>query len=76
MYAGKDALEQVVQMDSIDMVLTAMVGYSGLLPTLKAIRAGKHIALANKETLVVVITSYSIHYTKLYDVAYANYSGK
>jgi len=52
-YAGKEALEQVVQMDSIDMVLTAMVGYSGLLPTLNAIRAGKHIALANKETLVV-----------------------
>ena len=52
-YAGKAALEQVVQMDSIDMVLTAMVGYSGLLPTLNAIRAGKHIALANKETLVV-----------------------
>ncbi len=52
-YAGKEALEQVVQMDSVDMVLTAMVGYSGLLPTLKAIQAGKHIALANKETLVV-----------------------
>lgn len=52
-YAGKEALEQVVQMDRVDVVLTAMVGYSGLLPTLKAIRAGKHIALANKETLVV-----------------------
>jgi 1-deoxy-D-xylulose-5-phosphate reductoisomerase len=52
-YAGTEALEQVVQMDCIDMVLTAMVGYSGLLPTLNAIRAGKHIALANKETLVV-----------------------
>ncbi|PTN10466.1 1-deoxy-D-xylulose 5-phosphate reductoisomerase [Mangrovibacterium marinum] len=52
-YAGKDALDQIVAMDSIDMVLTAMVGYSGLLPTLNAIRAGKHIALANKETLVV-----------------------
>ena len=52
-YAGNKALEQVVQMESIDMVLTAMVGYSGLLPTIKAIEAGKHIALANKETLVV-----------------------
>ncbi len=52
-YAGAKALESVVQMDSIDMVLTSMVGYSGLLPTIKAIEAGKHIALANKETLVV-----------------------
>ncbi|MFV0378662.1 MAG: 1-deoxy-D-xylulose-5-phosphate reductoisomerase [Mangrovibacterium sp.] len=52
-FAGREALEQIVQMDSIDMVLTAMVGYSGLIPTLNAIRAGKHIALANKETLVV-----------------------
>ncbi len=52
-YAGADALEQVVQMDQIDMVLTALVGYAGLRPTLAAIRAGKHIALANKETLVV-----------------------
>jgi 1-deoxy-D-xylulose-5-phosphate reductoisomerase len=40
-------------MDSVDMVLTAMVGYSGLLPTIHAIKKGKHIALANKETLVV-----------------------
>ena len=52
-FAGPDALEQVVQMDGIDMVLTALVGYAGLRPTLAAIRAGKHIALANKETLVV-----------------------
>ena len=52
-YAGAKALESVVQMDSIDMVLTSMVGYAGLLPTIKAIEAGKHIALANKETLVV-----------------------
>ncbi len=52
-FAGKEALEQVVQLDSIDLVVTAMVGYSGLLPTLNAIKAGKHIALANKETLVV-----------------------
>jgi 1-deoxy-D-xylulose-5-phosphate reductoisomerase len=52
-FAGKEALEQVVQLDTIDMVVTAMVGYSGLIPTLKAIEAGKHIALANKETLVV-----------------------
>jgi 1-deoxy-D-xylulose-5-phosphate reductoisomerase len=52
-FAGADALNQVVQMDTIDMVLTAMVGYSGLLPTYHAIKAKKNIALANKETLVV-----------------------
>ncbi len=52
-YCGIDALASVVQMDSIDLVLTSMVGYAGLLPTLKAIEAGKAIALANKETLVV-----------------------
>lgn len=52
-YAGHSALASVVQMDSIDIVLTSMVGYAGLLPTIKAIEAGKHIALANKETLVV-----------------------
>lgn len=52
-YAGLNSIASVVQMDSIDMVLTAMVGYAGLLPTIKAIEAGKPIALANKETLVV-----------------------
>ncbi|GAB4238117.1 MAG: 1-deoxy-D-xylulose-5-phosphate reductoisomerase [Ekhidna sp.] len=52
-YAGGKALASVVEMESIDMVLTALVGYSGLLPTIKAIEAGKTIALANKETLVV-----------------------
>lgn len=52
-YAGAKAVASVVQMESIDIVLTAMVGYAGLLPTIKAIEAGKHIALANKETLVV-----------------------
>ncbi|HNS12082.1 MAG TPA: 1-deoxy-D-xylulose-5-phosphate reductoisomerase [Bacteroidia bacterium] len=52
-FAGEEALGQVVRMDDIDLVLTAMVGYAGLEPTLNAIRAGKHIALANKETLVV-----------------------
>ncbi|MDR6563924.1 MULTISPECIES: 1-deoxy-D-xylulose-5-phosphate reductoisomerase [unclassified Arcicella] len=52
-YAGAKALEAVVQMDTIDIVLTSMVGYAGLIPTIKAIEAGKHIALANKETLVV-----------------------
>tara|TARA_B110000046_G_C13007570_1_gene405075 strand:- start:1351 stop:2511 length:1161 start_codon:yes stop_codon:yes gene_type:complete len=52
-YTGADALEQVVQMEDIDIVLTAMVGFAGLRPTLKAIEAGKQIALANKETLVV-----------------------
>ena len=52
-YAGADSLSQVVQMEEIDIVLTALVGYAGLRPTLAAIEAGKHIALANKETLVV-----------------------
>jgi 1-deoxy-D-xylulose-5-phosphate reductoisomerase len=52
-YSGGEALEQVVEVDGIDMVLTAMVGAAGLKPTLRAIDAGKHIALANKETLVV-----------------------
>jgi len=52
-YSGADALEQVVEMEGIDMVLTGLVGAAGLKPTLNAIRAGKHIALANKETMVV-----------------------
>jgi 1-deoxy-D-xylulose-5-phosphate reductoisomerase len=52
-YAGLNSIAEVVQMDTVDMVLTAMVGYAGLLPTIKAIEAGKPIALANKETLVV-----------------------
>jgi 1-deoxy-D-xylulose-5-phosphate reductoisomerase len=52
-YAGPEAIEQVVEAQSIDVVLTAMVGFSGLKPTIKAIEAGKTIALANKETLVV-----------------------
>jgi len=52
-YAGAEALSQVVQMETVDLVLTALVGYAGLIPTLAAIGAGKNIALANKETLVV-----------------------
>lgn len=52
-WTGADAIEQVVQDSEIDMVLTAMVGFSGLKPTIAAIEAGKSIALANKETLVV-----------------------
>jgi 1-deoxy-D-xylulose-5-phosphate reductoisomerase len=52
-FAGESALASVVQMDTIDLVLTALVGYAGLKPTIKAIEAGKTIALANKETLVV-----------------------
>lgn len=52
-YAGADALCQVVQMEPVDVVLTALVGFSGLRPTISAIKAGKPIALANKETLVV-----------------------
>ena len=52
-FAGQNAIAQVVEMDTIDVVLTALVGYAGLIPTVHAIRAGKQIALANKETLVV-----------------------
>lgn len=52
-FAGKEALAQVVTFGTVDVVVTATVGYSGLLPTVNAIRAGKVIALANKETLVV-----------------------
>ena len=51
-YAGADAICQVVESQPIDIVLTAMIGYAGLRPTMSAIRAGKIIALANKETLV------------------------
>ena len=52
-YTGAKALNSVVEMEQIDMVLTAMVGYAGLVPTIHAIKAKKTIALANKETLVV-----------------------
>lgn len=52
-YAGKEALTQIVESETIDIVLTALVGAAGLEPTIRAIESGKHIALANKETLVV-----------------------
>jgi 1-deoxy-D-xylulose-5-phosphate reductoisomerase len=52
-YAGRQALDEIVEADPIDMVLTAMVGFAGLSPTIHAIKARKAIALANKETLVV-----------------------
>ena len=52
-YAGAEALCQIVQERPVDVVLTAMVGFAGLRPTISAIKAGKAIALANKETLVV-----------------------
>jgi 1-deoxy-D-xylulose-5-phosphate reductoisomerase len=52
-FAGEQALEEVAAMDVYDLMLAAIVGYAGLKPTLKAIEAGKAIALANKETLVV-----------------------
>ncbi len=52
-YAGKQALDEVVEASPIDMVLTAMVGFAGLSPTIHAIKAHKTICLANKETLVV-----------------------
>ncbi len=52
-YAGEDSLWQIVENNSIDLVLVALVGFAGLKPTLKAIEAGKTVAIANKETLVV-----------------------
>ena len=52
-YAGPKAIDEIVEMPSVDMVLTAMVGFAGLSPTIHAIKAGKTICLANKETLVV-----------------------
>ena len=52
-FAGSDSIAQIAEMQPVDIVLTAMVGYSGLKPTIHAVKAGKKIALANKETLVV-----------------------
>jgi 1-deoxy-D-xylulose-5-phosphate reductoisomerase len=52
-FAGETSVSQIVEMDTIDLVLNALVGYSGLRPTLSAIDSGKDIALANKESLVV-----------------------
>jgi 1-deoxy-D-xylulose-5-phosphate reductoisomerase len=52
-YSGQLALQQCVQIESVDMVIAAMVGYAGLLPVINAIKAKKQVALANKETLVV-----------------------
>ncbi len=62
-WCGSEAIEEVVKDENIDMVLTAMVGISGLKPTISAIKAGRSIALANKETLVVageLITSLAL----------------
>lgn len=64
-YCGQNALNSVVQSESINVVLTALVGYCGLLPTINAIKAGKTIALANKETLVVagdIVTALAIEH--------------
>ena len=64
-YAGADALSQVVQAEPIDIVLASMVGFAGLCPTIEAIKAGKVIALANKETMVVageLVTSLALKY--------------
>lgn len=70
--AGKEALCEVVQSPELGVVLTALVGYAGLEPTLKAIEAGKDIALANKETLVVagelVTAALKKHHAKMYPV--------
>ena len=52
-FAGEDSISQIVEMDGIDLVVSALVGYAGLKPTLNAINAGKNIALANKESLVI-----------------------
>ena len=52
-FAGSDSVAQIAEMDSVDIVVTALVGFAGLKPTISAVKAGKTIALANKETLVV-----------------------
>ena len=60
-YRCRKSIDQIVTSENIDIVLTALVGYSGLKPTISAIKSGKKIALANKETLVVageLITRY------------------
>lgn len=71
-YSGIEALVSVIESEEIDTVLTAMVGYAGLLPTIHAVKAGKDIALANKETLVVageLITGLAKQYgVKIYPV--------
>ena len=64
-YAGAEAIAQIVESEPIDVVLTAMVGFSGLMPTIASIKARKTIALANKETLVVageLIKSLALEY--------------
>lgn len=64
-YSGEKAIEEVASISVVDIVVTAMVGYSGLAPTIAAIKAGKRIALANKETLVVagdLITKLTLEY--------------
>lgn len=71
-YAGREALEQIVSAGPVDMVLAAMVGFSGLVPTINAIKAGKKICLANKETLVVagelILNLVQRHHTDLLPV--------
>lgn len=70
--SGSDAINEIVTLPDIDIVLTAMVGFAGLAPTIAAIEAGKNIAIANKETLVVageLITTLSAkHHTGIYPV--------
>jgi len=64
-YAGADAINQIVKADPIDIVLASMVGFAGLCPTIEAIKSGKVIALANKETMVVageLVTSLALEY--------------
>lgn len=64
-YAGPDAINEIVSAEPIDIVLASMVGYAGLRPTIEAIKAGKTIALANKETMVVageIITALAAQY--------------
>lgn len=64
-YAGADAINQIVKANPIDIVLASMVGFAGLCPTIEAIKSGKVIALANKETMVVageLVTSLALEY--------------
>ena len=64
-FTGHESIAQVVEMDRIDLVLSALVGYAGLKPTLSAIAAGKTVALANKESLVIAGKSFREEFRRI-----------
>jgi 1-deoxy-D-xylulose-5-phosphate reductoisomerase len=67
-YCGEESINEIVKSETIDVVLTAMVGYSGLIPTINAIKSGKKIALANKETLVVAVNGLEASVVHLFPI--------